>query len=103
MLNVLLLNIVAPNLEVREGYQSYAVLTSDDQLVVGFIESQNDDQLTLRAVDGQPHVIPRSEIVEMKPQAQSLMPEGLLDKLSEQELADLFAYLRSSQPLDDGT
>jgi cytochrome c1 len=26
------------------------------------------------------------------------MPEGLLDDLSDQELRDLFAYLRSSQP-----
>ncbi len=103
MLQVLLLNVVAPNLEVREGYQSYAVLTNDDQLITGFIENQNDQQVVLRAVDGQSHIIQRSEITEIKPQAQSLMPEGLLDKLTEQQLSDLFAYLRSSQPLDDGT
>jgi putative heme-binding domain-containing protein len=98
-----LLNVVAPNLEVREGYQSYAVLTNDDQLITGFIETQNEQQVVLRAVDGQSHIIQRSEINEIKPQAQSLMPEGLLDKLTEQQLSDLFAYLRSSQPLDDGT
>jgi putative heme-binding domain-containing protein len=103
MLQVLLLNVVAPNLEIREGYQSYAVLTNDSQLITGFVESQNDEQIVLRAVDGQSHIISRSEIDEMKPQAQSLMPEGLLDKLTEQQLSDLFAYLRSSQPLDDGT
>jgi len=29
----------------------------------------------------------------------SLMPEGLLDAMSEQDVRDLFAYLRSTQPL----
>jgi hypothetical protein len=31
------------------------------------------------------------------------MPEGLLDHLTPEQLCDLFAYLRSSQPLSDGT
>ena len=35
----------------------------------------------------------------MKAAGMSLMPEGLLDPLSEQQVRDLFAYLRSTQPL----
>jgi hypothetical protein len=31
----------------------------------------------------------------------SLMPEGLLQGLSDQEVRDLFAYLRSGQPLNE--
>ena len=31
------------------------------------------------------------------------VPEGLLDKLDDAQLRDLMAYLRSSQPLNDGT
>ncbi len=102
-LATLALNIVGPNLEVREGYQGYALLTDSGQLLTGFIEQESPDQVTLRSVDGISYTIERDRIESMKPQPQSLMPEGLLDNLSEQQIRDLFAYLRSSQPLSDGT
>ncbi len=102
-LAALTLNIVGPSLEVREGYQSYALLTDSGQLLTGFIEQDSPDQVTLRAVDGLSYTIERTRIESMKPQPQSLMPEGLLDNLSEQQIRDLFAYLRSSQPLSDGS
>jgi putative heme-binding domain-containing protein len=102
-LATLTLNIVGPSLEVREGYQSYALLTESGQLLTGYIEQESPDQVTLRAVDGLSYTIERERIESMKPQPQSLMPEGLLDNLSDQQIRDLFAYLRSSQPLSDGT
>lgn len=102
-LATLTLNIVGPSLEVREGYQSYALLNDSGQLLTGFIEQDSHDQVTLRAVDGLSYTIERDRIESMKPQPQSLMPEGLLDNLSEQQIRDLFAYLRSSQPLSDGS
>ena len=37
----------------------------------------------------------------MRAIAQSLMPEGILKTLSDQQIRDLFAYLRSTQPLAD--
>ncbi|MFN5469871.1 MAG: c-type cytochrome [Pirellulaceae bacterium] len=99
----LLLHIVAPNLEVREGYQSFAALTEEDVLLVGFIESDLGDELVLKGVDGQAHGLRRSQLQSLTPQTQSLMPEGLLDALSSDQVRDLLAYLRSSQPLHDGT
>ena len=102
-LATLTLNIVGPSLEVREGYQSYALLTDSGQLLTGFIEQDSPERITLRGVDGLSYTIERDRIESMKPQPQSLMPEGLLDNLSEQQIRDLFAYLRSSQPLSDGT
>ena len=37
----------------------------------------------------------------MQPSPSSIMPEGLLKDLSDQQVRDLFAYLRSTQPLID--
>ncbi len=102
-LNILLLNVIAPNLEIREGYQAMVALTTSGQLLTGFIERENPEQVVLRAIDGQAHIIDRDELESLKPQPVSLMPEGLLDNLSSEQLCDLFAYLRSSQPLSDGT
>lgn len=100
-LRALALNIVAPSLEIREGYQTYALQTEDEQMMTGFLESQTEDQWILRGIDGASHVFPKAEVTTMKAQAESLMPQGILDPLSDQELADLFAYVRSSQPLGD--
>lgn len=99
----LLLNVVAPNLEIREGFQTVLINTADGQTLNGFIESQTESEVILRSIDGQSHSIERSDVDSMKTQPLSLMPEGLLDNLSPQELCDIMAYLRSSQPLSDGT
>jgi hypothetical protein len=45
--------------------------------------------------------IPRNEIDEMTASSQSIMPEGLLAPYSDQQLRDLFGYLRMTQPLID--
>jgi putative heme-binding domain-containing protein len=102
-LTQLLINIVGPSLEIREGYQAMSLLTTDGKLLTGFIERENPQQVILRAIDGQSHTLERDDIESLRPQATSLMPEGLLDGLSPEQLRDLFAYLRSSQPLSDGT
>lgn len=53
---------------------------------------------SLRGLDGQDQVLPSAEVLEVRPTGRSLMPEGLLDGLSDEQLRDFFAYLRSSQP-----
>ncbi len=98
---VLALNIVAPSLEVREGYQSVAIRTEDGDVLVGFLESELADEIVLKGVDGKVHVVPRDSIEALRPQAESLMPQGLLDDFSEEQIRDLFAYLRSPQPISD--
>jgi putative heme-binding domain-containing protein len=102
-LETLLRNIIAPSLEIREGYQMVRVMTDDASVLSGFIESQTDEQLLLRNIDGQLHTLERESIESLQSQVLSLMPEGLLDKLQPSQLRDLMAYLRSSQPLNDGS
>jgi putative heme-binding domain-containing protein len=53
----------------------------------------------LRGLDGQNITLKASEIKTIKATGQSLMPTGLLDGLSEQQLRDFFAYLRITQPI----
>ena len=45
--------------------------------------------------------IARGDIDAIKPSSKSLMPEGLLKGLGDQDVRDLFAYLRSTQPLPE--
>ena len=53
----------------------------------------------LRGADGQNLTVPRDDIEDMRATRQSVMPEGQLKPLTDQQIRDLFAYLRSTQPL----
>lgn len=98
-LDTVLLNIVNPSAEIREGYENFLVETRDERSLGGFIVRQDDQSVVLRGPDGQDVVLSRAEITELRPAGMSLMPEGLLDPLTDEQIRDFFAYLRSSQPL----
>ena len=95
----LLLAILNPSAEIREGYENHSVETRDGRSLAGFLVEQNPQSIVLRGLDNQNVVLARSEIAELSPAGLSLMPEGLLDGWKPQQVRDLFAYLRSTQPL----
>ncbi|RMF43625.1 MAG: dehydrogenase [Planctomycetota bacterium] len=95
----MLLHIVNPSVEVREGFETHLVLTADGRTLTGFVVDQDAGAVVLRGADGQDVVLSRDDIEVMKRQAVSLMPSGLLDPLSDQQIRDLLAYLRNSQPI----
>jgi putative membrane-bound dehydrogenase-like protein len=100
-LDTLLLHVVNPSAEIREGFETLLVLTEDGRTATGFLVDRDSQVVVLRGADGQNVTIPQSRIEETLPQRRSLMPENLLKEYTDQQLRDLFAYLRSSQPLND--
>ena len=98
-LGTLLLSILNPNAEIREGYAAIEAETKDGRSLTGFVADRDANTLVLRTLDGENTTLRPSEIDSLQPTGRSLMPEGLLDGLSDQQLRDLFAYLRSSQPM----
>ncbi len=97
----ILLNVVNPSAEIRKGFENYTVFTDDGRIVTGFLSDQDNQVVVLRGVDGQNIVVPREAIDEMVVNPKSVMPEGILDKLNDEQIKHLFAYLRSTQPLAD--
>ncbi|MBI4623283.1 MAG: c-type cytochrome, partial [Verrucomicrobia bacterium] len=97
--NNLLLGIVNPSAEIREGYEYNLIETKDKRSLNGFLIEKNDQFVVLRGLDGQNVTLDRKNILKIEAAGLSLMPEGLLDAMSDQQARDLFAYLRSSQPL----
>jgi putative membrane-bound dehydrogenase-like protein len=94
----MLLNIVSPSAEIREGYENYMLETKDGRSISGFLADKDNQVVVIRGTDAQNVVVPKDQIAEMKVSASSLMPEGLMDALEDQQIRDLFAYLRSTQP-----
>ena len=98
-LHSMLLNIVNPSLEIREGFENFVVFTNDGRNLNGFVADQDKQVVVLKGEDGQSVIIPRDEIDEMQAIPRSIMPEGILNTLGGRHVRDLFAYLRSTQPL----
>jgi putative heme-binding domain-containing protein len=92
-------NVVNPSLETREGFEQQIVITTDGRVLSGLIVDQDNQVVVFKDGEGETHIVPRDEVDELVKSRQSLMPESTLADLTDQELRDLFAYLRSSQPL----
>jgi putative heme-binding domain-containing protein len=100
-LESMLRNIVNPSAEIREGYTGQVIATADGRTLTGVIIEQDQNVVVLRDSEGKQLTLPRATIEEMKPASQSVMPEGLLKSLGDQQVRDLFAFLRTTQPLID--
>ncbi|NQV27981.1 MAG: c-type cytochrome [Rhodopirellula sp.] len=95
-----MINVVNPSLEIREGFENYIIITTDGRVVNGFLADKDNQVVVLRGVDGQNLIFRRDEIEDMRAIKRSVMPEGTVAKLTDQQIRDLFAYLRASQPVN---
>ena len=97
-IQLMLLAIINPGAEIREGYENLTISTLDGSVVTGFKVDENNQVIVLRAADGQSQAIEKSSIDEQVHNKMSLMPTGLLDGLTDTQLRDLFAFLTSTTP-----
>jgi putative membrane-bound dehydrogenase-like protein len=95
--DAILLHILMPDYEITPGYQSYIVETREGRTLVGRLESEAPNSLTLRDASSESHVILRSQVVSIAASGSSLMPNELERVMSDQDLADLLAYLKSAR------
>jgi putative heme-binding domain-containing protein len=93
-LGVLLPNVIDPSAVIREGYQQYVVTSGDGRVLEGLLAESTAQKVTVLDARGVRTTLRKKEIESMRRSESSLMPEGLLDGLSDQELRDLFAFLR---------
>jgi putative membrane-bound dehydrogenase-like protein len=87
--------IVDPNLEVSPTYLTTLLATSSGQVYHGLVVYESPEGTLLQTGPDTTVRITNTETESMRPSSQSLMPTGLLDPLSDQQLSDLYAYLKS--------
>jgi putative heme-binding domain-containing protein len=86
--------VVYPSRVVSDQYRSVAIETRQGREVVG-LPSARGDAIVVQRVDGSVETVAKADVERQTPSPLSAMPEGLLDGLTRQEVADLFAYLES--------
>lgn len=91
-LKYLLENILAPNAVVPADYRVSVFQLKDGRTLTGVIPEQTDRTLTVQT-PAERLVIERAQITKQEQLPQSLMPEGLLGALGEENVINLIAYL----------
>jgi putative heme-binding domain-containing protein len=92
--DALLLHIVVPDYEITPGYEAYTVQTRDERTILGRLESEAPNSVTLRDAAGLAHTVLRTDVTTLTAATSSLMPTGLDRTMSSGALADLIAYLK---------
>lgn len=92
-LDYLLENILDPGATVGKDYRMSIVVLDDGRVLNGLVVSSDETTVVLQTQTKQMTIL-KTEIVESKLTSQSPMPDGLLKKLSEDQVRDLIAYLR---------
>ena len=81
---------------IRDSYRMVLVTTRDGRTYAGNIISESDRTLTLRIVGQDQVIISKSDIQSKEVQTVSMMPEGMLDFLTDREVIDLIGFLQTN-------
>jgi putative membrane-bound dehydrogenase-like protein len=102
-LDYVLTNVVDPNAIIGKDYLAHRIQMADGRVLTAIIKSQSDKTMTIVTAN-ETITIPKSDVEKMQESKESLMPEKLLEPLSEHELRSLVKYLASPQqaPLPAG-
>jgi putative heme-binding domain-containing protein len=91
-LNYLLENIIDPNAVVPADYRVSVIELKDGRTLTGVIPEQTEKLITLQTPTERV-TIQRADIAKSQQLPQSLMPEGMLQALGEENVRNLIAYL----------
>lgn len=90
--------IVEPSRDVSPLYRTTLVATRDGNVYYGLVVYDSPEGLLLQTGADTTVRITGEELAARQASAQSLMPTGLLDALSDGDVADLYAYLKTLKP-----
>jgi putative membrane-bound dehydrogenase-like protein len=98
-LDYLLSNVVDPSAVVTKDFQMTVVALTDGRVVNGIVTAETDKTLTVQTAQDRV-VLAKEDVAERSRSTQSLMPDGLLQPLSFEQVRDLIAYLMTDSQVE---
>ncbi len=89
--------ILYPSASFARGYEPVVIKTRSGEVHTGVLRNNDLPDEVMLATERDETRIPRRDIVDIQPGTVSLMPQGLADQLTRQELADLLAFLKATR------
>ena len=90
-------SILKPNASISQGFSTVQIQTKGGDNYVGFVTQESATDLTIRNIVGIATQLKKSDIAERKELDTSMMPSGLVNALSYEEMASLVAYLEQQK------
>jgi len=94
----LLESLVDPSKQIDKKYEAYAFRMDDGKVYTGLVVKETPRTIEIvvdPVANAKPTVLQKDEIEVQRKSEVSIMPKGLLSKLSEEEILDLLAYVVS--------
>ena len=87
--------ILDPSAGIAFGYEGWDIEFKNGEEISGIIVSETDAELAVKVTGGAVTRYPKAEVVSRRKMSLSLMPAGLQQTMSTQDLVDLVEYLSS--------
>ena len=94
----ILQEVLDPSKQINEKYFTYTFLLDSGKVVTGLVIEETSDNVTVienPLANAEPLMLKKTEIESRQKSTVSIMPKGLLDKLTREEILDLIAYVSS--------
>lgn len=91
-IDMIVTEVVWPALNVKEGFEAATVTMKDGTVITGFKQTETADAIGIRDMAGIVKSIPKSDTAKIQTGG-TVMPDGLVATLNEQQLAHLIKYL----------
>ena len=88
-------SLIRPNAKIAQGFNTFVYKMKNNMYFTGFTVSESADTIKIRQITGVENELKVKDIASREEIPQSMMPEGLLNNLTPEQLADLLAYLES--------
>jgi hypothetical protein len=88
---------VYPSASFVRSYEPFIVNTATDETYNGVLKRDAPDEIVLATGPNAEIRIARSAIRDFRPGTVSVMPAGLTEQISKQDLADLLSFLKATK------
>ncbi len=93
----LLVAVLDPNRAIEAKFHTYLAITDDGLSYTGILTNETGNSITLLGQEAKQQVVLRANLETLTSTGKSLMPEGLEKELTEQDLANVFAFVRAAK------
>jgi putative membrane-bound dehydrogenase-like protein len=93
----ILFHLIVPDAEIAPAFSTYLAETKDGRTLSGVLVSETATSVQLRMASGAEETLLRTQLAKLEALPNSLMPAGLEAAMSQQDLADLLAFLKGER------
>ncbi len=91
----LLRSLLTPSAAIEPGYRLFRIMFKNGTIKEGYLVRQDNDVIVLRREGSEDETIPHGDVEFAGFIKRSVMPDALLDALPQQDVVDLFQYLKT--------